>query len=149
MPGLRDLRAFITKVIAGPKEPMIRAAVLLGVPEEILARMRSSSDENCEELLLRHIENGHGCVADWRERVSHVLYGIGPFLTTEESDALRDADEAGDPGFPKAVHLLDARLRPPMRALRAIGGLGDNYIVFLAPREGLAEFDEKMRPWLV
>jgi len=143
------LNAFVTRLLAGPKQPFLLVATTLGMCEEGLERMRLSGAEDCEQVLLRHLARGHGGVVDWRAGVADVLEAIDPVLTTEERAALGEGGEAGNPGFPDALRLLDARLRPPLRALRAIGSLGDAYLVFLAPRTGLAELDDAARAWLI
>jgi hypothetical protein len=143
------VRSYIARVLTGPKDPFIRVATLLGMPEAGLERMRSSSAEDCEMVLQRHLKLAHGGVVDWRGRFADIIETIGPALATEEHAALTSAGSGDNPGFPVAIRMLDGRLRPPMRALRAIGALGDAYIVFLAPREGLAEVDAMMRIWLV
>ena len=130
-------------------ECFVAVAELLKFPDGTLTRMRASSDEDCEELLIRGIENRHGAVLDYKADLGDVLEALEPLLRPDERDAFRDFDDAESPHFPEIIHLLDKKLRTPMRALRAIGGLGDSYLVFLAPRDGLTEFDTAAGCWLI
>jgi hypothetical protein len=120
------VHSFFGKLLAGPKKPLIEVATLLRLPEEGLERMRSSSAEDCEMVLLRHLDHGHGGIVDWRARLDDVVEATAPALTTEEREVLMSysGKDGDNPGFPAAIHLLDARLRAPMRALRAIPSPG-------------------------
>jgi hypothetical protein len=140
---------FIGRLFSRPKKCFVTVGELLKFPHELLTRMRASSDEECEELLILGVENGHGGVLDWKADLGDVLEALDPVLTLEERVAFRKIDDAESPKFPEIIHLLDNKLRPPMRALRAVGGLGDSYILFLAPRDGLLEFDTAAACWLI
>lgn len=147
---MRGIRGLLRRLAAGPKAPLIRVAEFLGMPGECLGRMHTSSAEGCQQVLLQYLEHSHGGVVDWRGRAHDVMEVVEPLLAKAEQEALVGVvEETNDPTLPAAVHMLDARLRPPPRALRAIGALGDAYIIFLAPREGLAELDNVVEAWLV
>jgi len=143
------LKRSFGRIVNGTKIHLIDIAKLLDIPAPVVDRMRSRPDEECESILLEQIESRHGGVVDWRARLVDILEAVDSCVTPEERKALHTNDGAVTTGFAEELHLLDSRLIPPMRALRAIESLGDAYIVVLVPRGKLSAFDQAARYWLV
>lgn len=81
-------------------------------------------------------------VRDWARR------SLGRMLTSTKAHLLQ-SPRCSATGVVETIHQLDASLRPPQRALRAIESFGDSYILLLVPRDKLDEFDRTCRHWLV
>ena len=143
------VRRSFGRMLSGTKAHLVGIAALLELPAPVLEKMRSATDDECEALLIEHVEGRHGGIADWRATLEQILETIEPCLTPEERTVLQGVRAASSKGVAEAIHLLDGRLSSPLRALRAIESFGDSYIVVLVPRGKIDEFDRTSRYWLV
>lgn len=110
---------YLGRLFSGTTAHLIEIARILDFDPDVLRRMRAAKDEECEAIFLSQVEGRCGGPVDWRGRPEDIYDILDPC----------------------------PHMKQTPRALRALGSLGDFYIILLVPRDRLAEFDHAARFW--
>ena len=88
-----SMRTWLSRSIGrtreGTKQHLVGTAELLGCGPAVLSAMRQANDEQCEAMLVNHVEKTCGGTADWREHTKDVAETICAFLAPEEAALLQ------------------------------------------------------------
>ncbi|WP_230970805.1 hypothetical protein [Nitrogeniibacter aestuarii] len=149
MSFLNWLKRTIGRAAEGNRTHLIGSAELFAVDPEVLDRMKASSDEESERLLIESLEGQHAAVVDWKASLSDVLEEL-TCLTDQERAVLVSAPAPlTDKRIYSVSHQITDLLHPPLRALRIVETFGDAYIVFLVPPQLIEAFDDTNRHWTI
>jgi hypothetical protein len=147
-----SMRTWLSRSIGrtreGTKQHLVGTAELLGCGPAVLSAMRQANDEQCEAMLVDHVEKTCGGTADWREHTKDVAETICAFLAPEEAALLQhlSLDDHARPH--EAAAQLDKLLAGTAKGVRALDTFGDFYILVVVPRTLLAQFDDINKYWL-
>ena len=149
MSFLNWLKRSIGRTVEGTRAHLIGTAELFAVAPAIVDRMKASSDEECERLLIESLEGRHGAVVDWKASLANVLEEL-TCLTEQERAVLVSAPPplAGQRIY-KAPRQITDLLHRPLRALRIVETFGDAYFIFLVPPQLVEAFDGTNRHWTI
>ncbi|MGH8223545.1 MAG: hypothetical protein ACREQZ_11285 [Woeseiaceae bacterium] len=138
---------YLGRLFSSTKAHLIEIARILDFDPDVLRRMRSVKDEECEAIFLSQIEGRCGGPVDWRGGPEDIYDILDPCLSSDERQCLPSVDSIEPEPPTRVVKVLNAHITKTPRALRALGSLGDFYIILLVPRDRLAEFDHVARYW--
>lgn len=143
------LKCSFGRTAEGAKAHIIGTARLLGADAVFLDRMKRSSDEECEQLLLESIEGRHVIVVDWNASLENILEEL-ECLSDQEREALMLAPETlAKRRIYEVPCQLTELLQPPLRALRIVETFGDSYFIFLVPPQLVEAFDRTNKYWSI
>jgi hypothetical protein len=149
MPFFGWLKRSFGRTAEGTRAHLVGTAELFGVDPAILERMKVSSDEEGERLLIESIEGRHGTIADWKASLASIVEDLT--CLTEEERAILIAVPAAlaNERIYKIPREITGLLHPPLRTLRIVETFGDAYFVFLVPSQLVEAFDHINRNWAI
>lgn len=137
------------RVLEGTRTHLIETARLLNFSVEVIEKMTSASEEECETMFLQQIVKTNGGAVDWRAKPREILDVIDRFLSPQERLLLTalQLDNSLRPAV--TVNEFDNRLINELSTIRALDSFGDSIIVLRIPRSSADAFDEINKYWII